>query len=789
MESYKFHLVFYLAVVLLFGGTEQVCLANEAVPKAPTLSLDQTSVPVGEKFDLVLDFIAGQRGFMSSISILVPLPITVDMERTTVNVIGRGEVSLATFPEQSIGRTASEYSYTKVGRIDVDKVAGGTLLTFHNIDLRPFNGIDLRLRFKEVSFIKKDSCTFEANYTASSRYNLPPHLQGRGYVAGNDKVSHKAVATLYGVENQRVSTPIVEYENEWNIKQFGACGDDMTDDTDAVNAAIRKLNERGGGTLYFPEGNYMLRTVHLLSNVWLHIGEKAVLKALPGADSPEETWFVNYSYNAGNGSLDSVPYQEPDNYLVKQDVGHSFFHNCMFFGERIENVKIWGNGRITGNGNIESSNEVMNNSPELRSDKMFVFKLCKNIEVGGISNEKDMWYDEATDEPCYLEPDGTKNSDVSNMLHIDQGGHFVVLATGTDNLNVHDIYCGKHSSKRARDILDFMGCCDVTVTNIYSRVNGDDIVKIGSDCALGFTRPSRNFLIRNIVGDTNCNVFQIGSETADDIEDVYVDNIYVLATNKAGFSISANDGGCIRNIYLNSGKTGRIHSRSVMHRTRTPFFISISNRGRVLGASVAPYRFKENDVMLHELLVTNSNISKVENVVIRDVDVDEVYAGSCYYNSIRWKAYDGSQPESTPIIAGFKLPASDNVAGGLNFSLPDGRSVSRIKHVEFHRVNIKVKGGHPEEDARLTPPEIGVGKFNIRDLKVQPAWGFWVRHAEDLLINDCSISTEKTDGRYPVLLDDVCGAKIINLKIKAGDTLQKECVKAIQSNDVEIIYY
>ena len=31
-------------------------------------------------------------------------------------------------------------------------------------------------------------------------------------------------------------------------------------------------------------------------------------------------------------------------------------------------------------------------------------------------------------------------------------------------------------------------------------------------------------------------------ETADDIQDLYVDNIYVLGANKAGFSISTNDG-------------------------------------------------------------------------------------------------------------------------------------------------------------------------------------------------------------------------------------------------------
>ena len=33
-----------------------------------------------------------------------------------------------------------------------------------------------------------------------------------------------------------------------------------------------------------------------------------------------------------------------------------------------------------------------------------------------------------------------------------------------------------------------------------------------------------------IIGDTNCNLFQIGSETADDIQDLYIDNIYVLGT-------------------------------------------------------------------------------------------------------------------------------------------------------------------------------------------------------------------------------------------------------------------
>ncbi len=80
-------------------------------------------------------------------------------------------------------------------------------------------------------------------------------------------------------------------------------------------------------------------------------------------------------------------------------------------------------------------------------------------------------------------------------------------------------------------------------------------------------------------------MFQIGSETADDITDICVDNIYVLGSNKAGFSISTNDGGQIKNIHLNCGHTGSLHARSKMYRTNYAYSLFlISNRGRVLGA-------------------------------------------------------------------------------------------------------------------------------------------------------------------------------------------------------------
>lgn len=823
-----------------------------ALPSVLKIDRDEFTIKTAGK--LTLDFYAGQRSPMTTVIISVPEGIDVTLDNTKVNVIGRGEVLLRDLSKQSIGRTGTNYSYNRVGEVELQKIdKKGTLLIFKELDFRPSNGPDIRLCINGVVLPSKGTYTFGAEYKTSKpeilrspvttvtlkgvttvtdftrntlraftyKKNWDLSFTSFHWTAPKDAKSVRLLQSgdmgktwvpvkteilpdddfgaayrlkpnqLYafklsveGGDNQGDSNIAWYYSGLWDVKTLGVKGDAIADDTDALNKAIEKLNGIGGGILYFPAGTYNVRTVHLQSNVWLSLSTDAVIQALPGADAPEVTWFSDRAYRSGLSPTDPRPYADPENYLTKQDVGHTFFRNAMFSGERIDNVKIVGTGRITGNGNLVTTDKVMNNSPEKRADKMFSLKLCTNIEIGGWNINKDMWYDPQRDEPYYIEKDGRKNFDVSNMLHIDQAGHFVLLATGTDGIHVHDTYFAKHSSKNARDIYDFMACNDVTAINIYSRVSSDDIIKPGSDCSLGFTRPVHDYKVRNIVGDTNCNLFQIGSETADDIQDLYIDNIYVLGANKAGFSISTNDGGHIKNVYLNSGKTGLIHSRSVMRRTRAPFFISISNRGRVLGANVAPFVFKENGTIRKELLVTNSNIGEVENIIVKGVDIEEVYGGSSFRGD-RWKAYNGSQNKATPIIAGFKLPDSENIEGGLTFRLPNGLHTGYIENVQFHDVNLLVKGGHPSEDAEACPPEIGVGRYNVGDLKIQPAFGFWVRHVKGFVLDNCKINAENKDGRYAIVLDDVIGAEIKNLQVEKNVT-DKENVKAIRSHNVVV---
>lgn len=579
------------------------------------------------------------------------------------------------------------------------------------------------------------------------------------------------------------------YSGKMDIKTFGVKGTDGEDCTAKVNEAIAHLHQSGGGTLLFSTGTYCVRTVHLQSNVYLYIDKDATIKALKGADAPETTWFSDKKYRSGLSPTDTGPYKDPENYLTKQDVGHHYFHNTMFFGERLNNIKIIGNGRITGNGNLATSDKVMNNAPDSRADKMFTLKLCTNIEIGGIYRPEDLWYDEAKDAPYYIGKNGEKITDTDNMLQIDRAGHFVLLATGSDHINVHDTYFGKHHTSNARDIYDFMACNDVTVTNIYSKVSSDDIVKPGSDCSLGFTRPVSRHRVRNIIGDTNCNLFQIGSETADDIMDICVDNIYVLGANKAGFSISTNDGAHIKDIHLNCGHTGPLHARSKMYRTFTPFFISISNRARILGAEVGKYAFTDNGVPHHELLAKNVNIGRVENIILNGIDIYEVYAGSSFSGQ-RWKPYNGSQRRASPIVAGYSLPDNSVTEGGLDFKLPNGLHTGYIRNIVFNDVHVLVKGGNPLSDTAATPPELGVGQYNASNLKVQPSYGLWARHVQGLTITNSSFNVEQPDGRYAIMLDDVHGARISDVKlVKAADNNIAIRLKNATGVDVDSTQY
>lgn len=102
----------------------------------------------------------------------------------------------------------------------------------------------------------------------------------------------------------------------YNILDFGARADGTTLNTQAINDAVNKCFENGGGTVLVPAGTFVTGTIILKSNVNLHLEAGAVL--------------------SGSTNLD--------------DYSNSFRRNGIIFCEDAYNVSISGSGAIQANG-------------------------------------------------------------------------------------------------------------------------------------------------------------------------------------------------------------------------------------------------------------------------------------------------------------------------------------------------------------------------------------------------------------------------------------------------------
>ena len=87
------------------------------------------------------------------------------------------------------------------------------------------------------------------------------------------KIYRIILVSLFGL----LISPVV-FAN-YNVRDFGAKGDDKTIDSPAINRAIEAASQAGGGTVFFPAGTYLSYSIRLSNNIHLYFDEGAVLKA------------------------------------------------------------------------------------------------------------------------------------------------------------------------------------------------------------------------------------------------------------------------------------------------------------------------------------------------------------------------------------------------------------------------------------------------------------------------------------------------------------------------------
>ena len=228
----------------------------------------------------------------------------------------------------------------------------------------------------------------------------------------------------------------------YNVKKYGAKGDGKHLDTKAIDQAITEAAAAGGGTVYFPAGDYLSVTIHLKSNVGLFIEQGAtIVAAEPSAeakyDLPEKG--LNETY---------------------QDYGHCHFHNSLIVGENIHDVSIMGPGRIWGKGLVRSDRDKPQDGI---GNKTISMKLCRNV--------------------------------IFKDFTIAHGGWFCFLLTAVDNTTIDNIKMDTN-----RDGIDLISSKNVHIANCTVNSPNDDGIVLKCDYSLNYPRALENVTI------TNCNV-------------------------------------------------------------------------------------------------------------------------------------------------------------------------------------------------------------------------------------------------------------------------------------------
>jgi hypothetical protein len=87
----------------------------------------------------------------------------------------------------------------------------------------------------------------------------------------------------------------------FNVRDNGALGDGLADDTAALQKTIDAVSTHGGGIAYVPPGNYNLRPIELKSGVTLYLDAGAVLIASPNLSdyTPENQLHEGESVRVG----------------------------------------------------------------------------------------------------------------------------------------------------------------------------------------------------------------------------------------------------------------------------------------------------------------------------------------------------------------------------------------------------------------------------------------------------------------------------------------------------------
>ena len=502
----------------------------------------------------------------------------------------------------------------------------------------------------------------------------------------------------------------------YDVRAFGATGDGKTLDSPAINKAIEAAAAAGGGTVNFSAGTYLSISIHLKSNITLHLDQGATILA---ADTvPGKTTY-------------DLP--EPNGWDMYQDFGHSHWQNSLIWGIGLENVSITGPGLIDGRG-------LTRRSPRARRVNQ---PGDRPVTIGGQAGARPQSPLGEDDDPAVM--NGLGNKAISLKLSrnvtlrdfsILNGGHFAVLATGVDNLTIDNLKIDTN-----RDGLDLDSCRNVRISNSSVNSPNDDAIVLKSSYALGFARATENVTITNCavsgydIGslldatykknvteapdkDGPAGRIKLGTESNGGFKNITISNI--VFDHCRGLALETVDGGLLEDVSVSN-----ITMRDVMN---PPIFLRLGQRMRgPAGTPVGQLR----RININNLVAYNAD-SRYPSIIagVPDHNIEDVTLSNIriFYRGGGKKELAEVQPPEREINYPEPSMFGDMPAYGF--------FVRHAQAIEFNNVTVNYL------DAEMRPPflleDVTFAKFNnVTGHRASTVPMFVLRNVSDFNTHGC----------------------------------------------------
>lgn len=335
-------------------------------------------------------------------------------------------------------------------------------------------------------------------------------------------------------------------KREFNVKDFGAKGDGQTDDSAAIQSAIDKCAEAGGGKVVIRKGVFLTGPIRLRSNINLHIAKNATLSFLT----------------------------DPQRYLpavvTRWEGVELMGYSPLIYAYEQQNIAITGGGVLNGNasrtvwwswkGNEEWGIEGAPSQAPARA------KLFADAE-NNVPVEKRVYADGAYLRPPFIQPYRCRNVLIEGVT-ITNAPFWLINPVLCESVSVIGVTC--KSLGPNSDGCNPESCKDVLIENCYFDT-GDDCIAIKSGRNADGRRlgvPSENILIAGCKMRAGHGGVVIGSEISGGARNIFVENCEMNSPDlERGIRIKTNSvrGGLIENFYIRNIKIGIVQDAIVIN--------------------------------------------------------------------------------------------------------------------------------------------------------------------------------------------------------------------------------